>query len=301
MVLCCNQKRGKIIFFNDYVVDIMSSTRLSQITFKEMYLMLFGIEFNPTQYDKDGNKKIISKNDFLRISENFYEINTDFTVIHKQLFMHISEYISFENKISCEKVILLFLSLLKDTFSEKIVYFSLLISPYTREKVDNQYYYVNNRIKFFFKSYLDDNLIFFNKAIFFTLYSTFSQENSFLKYFLLWFYRCKNENMRMFINEISPVFEQKNNFMTLSLKYYLDVFSNNAYLFDFFELRKAYQLKQTGIDENLTVVDFNYIDLEDKGYSNEEMMKSVSNLHLKIENHIFDKKVLEDHNELAQN
>jgi hypothetical protein len=284
VLACCDTKRKRVLTFDDYVVDILSSTRFSEINFRQLYQMLFGTEFNATAYDKEGNKKIISQNEFLAISENFYSKTGEYLKIHQELFRHMSEILSFENKISCEKVLLLFLSLLRDTFSEKIVYFSHLINPYIKETIGEHSYYINNRIKFFFRAYLDENLIFYNKVIFATLFSTFNHENEFLHYFVQWFYRCKNENIRKFLISLSPHFEPSANFMTTSMKYYLDVFSDNSYLFDFYALRKEYQSRIKDIDNTAISNNFNYNDLEDKEYSNSTLMKNINNVHLRIEN-----------------
>ena len=284
VVSCCQSPRKNVVNFNDYVVDILSATNFSNISFKQLYQMLFQTEFDPTKYSKEEKKNIISKEEFLKISQNFYSKDTDYATIHKEMFSHMSELLAFDGIMSCEKLLLIFLSLLKDTFSEKIVFFSHIITPYVRESIGESNFYINNRIKFFVKAYLDANLIFFNKLIFATLHSTFREDKEFLEYFITWFIRCKIDKMRTFTKSICPHFDPNTNFMTTSIKYYLDIFAENPFLFNFLELRKEYLLRNNEVDTNLALSNFNYNELDDKEYSNSLLMKSINNQNLKIEN-----------------
>lgn len=283
MLGCCEPKVHRVTSFNDYVVDILSSTLLGQFSFKQMYKLLFDVDYSPTTQPHEGNKKLMSLTDFFQISSKLYPKSSPYSKIHQQLFTNIAELLAFDNKISCEKIIILFLSLLSDTDSEKIVYFHYLIEPYCKEKIGEQNYYINNRVKFFFRAYLDYNLIFFNKVIFGTLYSTFHQEKDFLTYFVNWFHRCKIENMRKFTASISPHFDPTSNFMTTSMIYYLNVFTENRNLFNFYELRNIYQGQFIDTDAGLMTSKFNYNDLEDKEYSTGVLMKAINNVHLKVE------------------
>jgi len=284
VVSCCSSPRKNVVNFNDYVVEILSATNFSNFTFKQLYLMLFRTEFDPTKYSKEEKRNIITQEEFMVISQNFYSKDSDYATIHKEMFSHMSELLAFDGIMSCEKLLLIFLSLLKDTFSEKIVFFSHIITPYVKESIGESNYYINNRIKFFVKAYLDANLIFFNKLIFATLHSTFREDKEFLKYFITWFFRCKIDKMRNFMKIICPHFDPNSNFMTTSIKYYLDVFTENPYMFNFYELRKEYLSRNNEVDANLALSSFNYNELDDKDYSNSLLMKSINNQNLRIEN-----------------
>lgn len=284
VVSCCQYQRKNVVNFNDYVVDIISATNFSNITFKQLYQMLFGTEFDLTKNLKEEKRNIITQEEFLKISQYFYSKDSEYATVYKEMFFNMSELLASNGLMSCEKLLLIFLSLLKDTFSEKIVFFSHIISPYVRESLGDSNYYINNRIKFFVKAYLDANLVFFNKLIFATLHSTLKEEKEFLNYFITWFYRCKIDKMRSFIKSICPHFDPNTNFMTTSIKYYLDVFTENPYLFNFFELRKEYQSRNNEVDADLYLNNFNYNELDDKDYSNSLLMKSINIQNLRIEN-----------------
>lgn len=233
---CCNSRKSQ----NEgekKIQSILSSFKLNDMVFKDVYKLIYQEDYDKSKKSPSDPNKKIKKYEFSQIAEShFYEINNSsskFSLYHKDFFELVPSKLcgDNDNEIPCYIAMFLVFSFLKDTNSEKMIYFNYL----TDHKITCNKEILNN-IEFIgvIREYLKINLSVMT-SITCSIINLYDQDEELTeKLELIKKLASDQKNLDLFVDEEFEINTQGERLLTM------DKLRLNNYIFNFYELRSQF-------------------------------------------------------------